>query len=425
MTEAHSSQTPAVADIMIVGGGMVGSALALGLAQQGWEVVLVEASPLAKLQAPAQPATDIDGFEPRVSAISMASQRLLEGLGAWAEVAAGRHCPYQMMTVWDAEGTGRIEFDAAEMRAEALGTIVENRHLVRALFNALEASPATIISGAKVAGWRAGELGGAEEPGGAEEKMPGISLEDGRHLQARLVVAADGAQSQLRQLVGLPTREWDYDQEAIVATVRSKQVHRHTARQSFSSTGPLAFLPLQADNGDEHFCSIVWSQDTLEARRLMALDDAAFNAELARAVELPADSIEAISRRFAFPLRQRHAMDYTAPGFALVGDAAHSIHPLAGQGANLGYGDVAVLLEELARARKLGLNPGDALVLGRYQRRRKVENLTMMAAMEGLKQLFGRDELPLRWLRNQGMNWLNQLAPLKNRLAAEAMGLKD
>ena len=425
MTEAHSSQTPAVADIMIVGGGMVGSALALGLAQQGWEVVLVEASPLAKLQAPAQPATDIDDFEPRVSAISMASQRLLEGLGAWAEVAAGRHCPYQMMTVWDAEGTGRIEFDAAEMRAEALGTIVENRHLVRALFNALEASPATIISGAKVAGWRAGELDGAEGPGGAEEKMPGISLEDGRHLQARLVVAADGAQSQLRQLVGLPTREWDYDQEAIVATVRSKQVHRHTARQSFSSTGPLAFLPLQADNGDEHFCSIVWSQDTLEARRLMALDDAAFNAELARAVELPADSIEAISRRFAFPLRQRHAMDYTAPGFALVGDAAHSIHPLAGQGANLGYGDVAVLLEELARARKLGLNPGDALVLGRYQRRRKVENLTMMAAMEGLKQLFGRDELPLRWLRNQGMNWLNQLAPLKNRLAAEAMGLKD
>jgi len=419
MTEAHSLQTPAVADIMIVGGGMVGSALALGLAQQGWHVVLVEASPMAKLQAPAQPATDIDDFEPRVSAISMASQRLLEGLGAWAEVAAGRHCPYQMMTVWDAEGTGRIEFDAAEMRAEALGTIVENRHIVRALFNALEASPATIISGAKVAGWLANGLNG--EGGDA----PGIRLEDGQQLRARLVVAADGAQSRLRQLVGLPTREWDYDQQAIVATVRSKQLHQYTARQSFSRTGPLAFLPLQADNGDENFCSIVWSQDTLEARRLMALDDAAFNAELERAIELPVDSIEAISRRFAFPLRQRHAMDYTAPGFALVGDAAHSIHPLAGQGANLGYGDVAVLLEELKRARKLGLNPGDALVLGRYQRRRKSENLTMMAAMEGLKQLFGRDELPLRWLRNQGMNWLNQLAPLKNRLAAEAMGLKD
>jgi 2-octaprenylphenol hydroxylase len=419
MTEVYSSQTPAVADIMIVGGGMVGSALALGLAQQGWHVVLVEASPLAKLQTAAQPATDVDDFEPRVSAISMASQRLLEGLGAWAEVAAGRHCPYQTMTVWDAEGTGRIEFDAAEMRAEALGTIVENRHVVRALFNALEASPATIISGAKVAGWL------AQGPDGEGGNAPGICLEDGQHLRARLVVAADGAQSRLRQLVGLPTREWDYDQQAIVATVRSKQVHQYTARQSFSRTGPLAFLPLQADNGDEHFCSIVWSQDTLEARRLMALDDVAFNAELARAIELPEDSIEAISRRFAFPLRQRHAMDYTAPGFALLGDAAHSIHPLAGQGANLGYSDVAVLLEELKRARKLGLNPGDALVLGRYQRRRKSENLAMMAAMEGLKQLFGRDELPLRWLRNQGMNWLNQLAPLKNRLAAEAMGLKD
>jgi 2-octaprenylphenol hydroxylase len=419
MIEAHSSQTSSVADIMIVGGGMVGTALALGLAQQGWHVVLVEASPLAKLQTAAQPATGVDDFEPRVSAISMASQRVLEGLGAWAEVAAGRHCPYQAMAVWDAEGTGRIEFDAAEMRAEALGTIVENRHVVRALFNALEASPATIISGAKVAGWL------AQGPDGEGGDAPGICLEDGQHLRARLVVAADGAQSRLRQLVGLPTREWDYDQQAIVATVRSKQAHQYTARQSFSRTGPLALLPLQADNGDEHFCSIVWSQDTLEARRLMALDDVAFNAELARAIELPEDSVEAISRRFAFPLRQRHAMDYTAPGFALLGDAAHSIHPLAGQGANLGYGDVAVLLEELKRARKLGLNPGDALVLGRYQRRRKSENLAMMAAMEGLKQLFGRDELPVRWLRNQGMNWLNQLAPLKNRLAAEAMGLKN
>lgn len=419
MTDTHCLPVPAVADIMIVGGGMVGTALALGLAQQGWQVVLVEASPLATLQAPAQPATGVDDFDPRVSAISRASQQLLKELGAWAEIAAGRHCPYQMMTVWDAEGTGRIEFDAAEMRADALGTIVENRHVVRALFHALEASTATIISGAKVASWEAGELD--EKDGGASA----VRLEDGQHLRARLVVAADGAHSRLRQYVGLPTREWDYDQQAIVATVRSNQVHQYTARQSFSNTGPLAFLPLQADNGDEHFCSIVWSQDTLEARRLMALDDPAFNAELARAIELPADSIEAISRRVAFPLRQRHAMNYTAPGFALVGDAAHTIHPLAGQGANLGYGDVAVLLEELKRARKLGLNPGDALVLGRYQRRRKAENLIMMAAMEGLKQLFGRDELPLRWLRNQGMNWLNQLAPLKNRLAAEAMGLKD
>ena len=413
MTEAHSQQTPVLADIMIVGGGMIGTALALGLAQQGWQVALVEASPLAALQASAKPATCVDDFEPRVSAISMASQRLLEKLGAWAEVAAGRNCPYQTMTVWDAEGTGRIEFDAAELRAEALGTIVENRHIVRALFNALEASSATVISAAKVSGWQ------------PEGDLPGIRLEDGQHLLARLVVAADGAQSRMRQWVGLPTREWDYDQQAIVATVRSRQAHQHTARQSFSRTGPLAFLPLQADNGGEHFCSIVWSQDTLEARRLMALDDIAFSAELERAIELAPGSIEALSRRFAFPLRQRHAMNYTAPGFALVGDAAHSIHPLAGQGANLGYGDVAVLLEELQRARRLGLNPGDRLVLGRYQRRRKAENLGMMAAMEGFKQLFGRDELPLRWLRNQGMNWLNQLTPLKNRLAAEAMGLKD
>jgi 2-octaprenylphenol hydroxylase len=221
----------------------------------------------------------------------------------------------------------------------------------------------------------------------------------------------------------LPTREWDYDQQAIVCTVQTSQSHRFTAWQRFSMTGPLAFLPLLPESGSEHFCSIVWSQDTDEARRLMALGDTEFAAELEQAIERELGSVQAVSKRFAFPLRQRHAKDYIAPGFALVGDAAHTIHPLAGQGANLGFGDVRTLLDELSRARKAGLGPADELVLARYQRRRKGENLTMMAAMEGFKQLFGRDELPVRWLRNTGLRWLNQLGPVKNRIAAEAMGL--
>lgn len=401
-----------VFDILVVGGGMTGTALALGLSQQGWHVGLVEAGERAALlQAPVAVKSVAD-FEPRVSAISMASQQLLDSLGAWQGVVAGRHCPYQGMTVWDGDGTGRIHFDAAELQARALGTIVENRSLVRELFEEVEISDVELIYGVQVTGCsQAGD-------------QRSIELADGRKLSARLVIAADGANSRLRQWVGLPTREWDYDQQAIVCTVRTAQSHRYTAWQRFSQTGPLAFLPLATENGDEHFCSIVWSQDTEEARRLMALDDATFMAELERAIERELGALESVSRRFAFPLRQRHAKDYIATGFALVGDAAHTIHPLAGQGANLGYGDVRVLLEELGKAKSSGLSPANDLVLARYQRRRKGENLTMMLAMEGFKQLFGRDELPLRLLRNTGMRWLDGLAPVKNRIAAEAMGLR-
>ncbi|HBM49764.1 FAD-dependent monooxygenase [Marinobacter sp. UBA3607] len=395
-------------DILIVGGGMIGSALALGLSRQGWQVGLIEGAPAASLMAPAEPANSVDDFEPRVSAISLASQRLLEELGAWPKVQASRHCGYREMTVWDGDGTGRIHFDAAELHARSLGTIVENRNIVRALFESLSDSSVKLLDGVRVKAW---------------SREQGVELEDGRRLVARLVVGADGALSRLRQWSGLATREWDYDQQAIVCTVRTSQNHRYTAWQRFSPTGPLAFLPLLNEAGDEHFCSIVWSQDTLEARRLMALETESFRKELEAAIERELGEVLAVSRRFAFPLRQRHAKDYIADGLALVGDAAHTIHPLAGQGANLGYGDVRALLEELGRARALGLAPDDASVLARYQRRRKGENLTMMAAMEGFKQLFARDELPVRWLRNTGMRWLNQLAPLKNRIAAEAMGI--
>jgi 2-octaprenylphenol hydroxylase len=395
-------------DILVVGGGMIGSALALGLSRQGWQVGLIEGAPAASLMAPAEPANSVDGFEPRVSALSLASQRLLEELGAWPKVQASRHCGYREMTVWDGDGTGRIHFDAAELHARSLGTIVENRNIVRALFESLSDSSVQLLDGVRVKAW---------------SREQGVELEDGRCLAARLVVGADGALSRLRQWSGLATREWDYDQQAIVCTVRTSQNHRYTAWQRFSPTGPLAFLPLLNEAGDEHFCSIVWSQDTLEARRLMALETESFRKELEAAIERELGEVLAVSRRFAFPLRQRHAKDYIADGLALVGDAAHTIHPLAGQGANLGYGDVRALLEELERARELGLAPDDASVLARYQRRRKGENLAMMAAMEGFKQLFARDELPVRWLRNTGMRWLNQLAPLKNRIAAEAMGI--
>ncbi|WP_273208212.1 FAD-dependent monooxygenase, partial [Marinobacter subterrani] len=287
-------------DILVAGGGMIGSALALGLSRQGWQVGLVEGLDRKTLVQAPDPAATVADFEPRVSAISVASQKLLEQLGVWVDITAGRHCPYQTMTVWDGDGTGRIQFDAAELQARALGTIIENRGIVRALFSALAQSQVELIDGAAVTGCR--------RPGDHSV----LELEGGRVVSAALVIGCDGANSRLRQWVGLPTREWDYDQQAIVATVRTSQSHRFTAWQRFSLTGPLAFLPLLNESGDDHFCSIVWSQDTAEARRLMALDDAVFAVELEQAIERELGTVEAVSRRFAFPLRQRHAKDYIA-----------------------------------------------------------------------------------------------------------------
>ncbi|OEY65668.1 UbiH/UbiF/VisC/COQ6 family ubiquinone biosynthesis hydroxylase [Marinobacter sp. X15-166B] len=399
-------------DILVIGGGMTGTAMALGLADQGWQVALVEAQPLAALMARPKSAGTVDDFEPRVSALSAASQALLQQLGVWTLVQQDRHCNYQGMVVWDAEGTGRVRFDATDLQVPELGTIVENRLLVRALFSRAQDSGLRIIDAATVTRWQ------------ETDRTRGVHLADGRKLSATLVIAADGAQSRVRQWVGLPTREWDYGQQAIVCTVRTAHHHEHTAWQSFARTGPLAFLPLQASADDRgRFCSIVWSQDTREAQRLQQLDDAAFVAELAAAIDHQMGAVEAVSKRFGFPLRQRHAKRYIRPGLALVGDAAHSIHPLAGQGANLGYSDVRVLLDELGRARKQRLAPDDPLLLQRYQRRRKADNLTMMLAMEGFKHLFARDELPVRWLRNTGLRWFDRAGILKHRIAAEAMGV--
>ena len=221
----------------------------------------------------------------------------------------------------------------------------------------------------------------------------------------------------------MDTREWDYRQQAIVCTVKTQHSHRATAWQSFLSSGPLAFLPLRSAAGDDHHCSIVWSADTARAEQLMALDDQAFAEALERGLESRLGKIEFVDKRHAFPLRQRHARDYTQPGLALVGDAAHSIHPLAGQGVNLGLLDAAVLAEEILRAGERQVDLYDPSLLQRYQRRRAANNLGMMALMEGFKRLFGETALPVRWLRNVGMSMVDSAGPAKNLIAEQAMGL--
>lgn len=393
------------ADLIIVGAGMVGSALALALQDQGLEILLVDGSPLS-----VKPFDPQAAFEPRVSALSVASQRILERLGVWEGIAARRVCPYGEMQVWDGSGTGQIHFSAASVHAESLGHIVENRVVQDALLERLHDSSIGLLPGARLEQLRRSGDGWL------------LSLNDGRELRAPLVIAADGANSAVRRLAGCATREWDYLHHAIVTSVRCAKPHQATAWQRFTDDGPLAFLPLAGPAG-EHWCSIVWSVTPTEAERLMALDDAGFRRALGFAFEHRLGEVQHADPRLCIPLRQRHAKRYVEDGLALIGDAAHSIHPLAGQGVNLGFLDVAVLAEVLLHAAQRGERLSDVKVLSRYERRRMPHNLAMMAAMEGFERLFQADPLPVRWLRNSGLNWVDDLPEAKALFVRQALGL--
>lgn len=392
------------ADLIIVGAGMVGSALALALKDSGLEILLIDGSPLSV--KPFDPAAP---FEPRVSALSAASQRILLRLGAWPGVLARRSSPYSEMRVWDGSGTGQIHFSASSVHAEVLGHIVENRVVQDALMEPLHDSGIGLMPGARLERLRRS----------GDDWL--LTLVDGRELRAPLVIAADGANSAVRRLAGCATREWDYLHHAIVTSVRCAEPHQRTAWQRFTDDGPLAFLPL--DREGEHWCSIVWSATPTEAERLMALDDAAFCKELGRAFEWRLGEVLGADPRLCIPLRQRHAKRYVEEGLALIGDAAHTIHPLAGQGVNLGFLDAAVLAEVLLHANTRGERLADERVLGRFERRRMPHNLAMMAAMEGFERLFQADPMPLRWLRNSGLKWVDGLPEAKALFVRQALGL--
>lgn len=397
-------------DIVIIGAGIAGTALAAALSGNGLSLALVEAQPLTRPELPT--VCDLQHFDSRVSALTPRSRRFLEQLGAWDAIDGYRQCPYRHMTVWDAEGTGQIEFDCAEVNVPVLGHIVENRAIVSALLAGVgAAADITLLSPVR--------LEACTRLASSRMRM---ELEGGGALEADLLVAADGAMSRVRDMMGFQTREWSYGHRAIVCTVQLEQSHQDTAWQRFLPTGPLALLPLPGAEG-RHYCSIVWSLDEQLVDDLLALDDAAFCEELGRASEGRLGTVLGSSQRFAFPLRQRHATDYVQDGVVLVADAAHTIHPLAGQGINLGLQDVAVLAEEVLAGCARGANPGEQEVLRRYQRRRKGENLLMMAAMDGFKRLFEQQALPLRWLRNVGMRGVGQLLPVKQQLMRRAMGL--
>ncbi|GGH89975.1 2-octaprenyl-3-methyl-6-methoxy-1,4-benzoquinol hydroxylase [Pseudomonas fluvialis] len=393
------------ADLIIVGAGMVGSALALALKDSGLNILLLDGGSMA-----VRPFSGEAPFEPRVSALSMASQRLLERLQVWPGVQARRASPYAQMQVWDGSGTGSIHFSAASVHAESLGHIVENRVVQDALLEALFDSEVGLLPNARLEQLRRD----------GDDWL--LQLVDGRQLRTPLLVAADGANSSVRQMAGCATREWDYLHHAIVTSVRCADAHQATAWQRFTDDGPLAFLPLRRGE-DERWCSIVWSTVPEEARRLMALDDQAFRQALGKAFEWRLGEVLEVDPRLCIPLRQRHAKRYIQPGLALIGDAAHTIHPLAGQGVNLGFLDAATLAEVLLHALRRGEPLASEKTLSRFERRRMPHNLAMMAAMEGFQRLFQADPLSVRWLRNSGLNLVDGLAEAKALFVRQALGL--
>lgn len=404
-------------DIAIIGAGIAGSALACALRNSHLRVALIEGSPFPASEPLCEPV--IEGFDARVSALTLSTKDFLERMGVWSQVLALRAEAFSDMQVWDAEGTGEIAFGASEIGENYLGYIVENRVLVYALLDSLKmASNIKLLDKTRVL-----SVTPVHEQAFRQYH---IQLDKGLEIKAELIVGADGAQSFIRQAFNFKTREWDYGHNAIVCTIQTEKSHQKTAWQRFMPTGPLALLPLSGVEGDKgsNYCSIVWSAQLQEAERLMALGDDDFAIAVTQATEKKLGKVINASARFSFPLRQRHAIDYVQEGVVLIADAAHTIHPLAGQGINIGLQDTMVLAEELLRASQLGQRIGELRVLSRYQRRRKGENLLMMGAMEGFKRLFEQQSLLVRWVRNRGMQQVSRHNLLKKQLIRQAMGLR-
>lgn len=391
-------------DVVIAGGGMVGLALACGLQGTGLRVAVLE-SHLPDLDSP---LPDVPGL--RVSAINAASERLLQYIGVWDNIIAQRANAYQGMEVWDRDSFGKIAFRGEEYGFSHLGHIIENEVILRALWQKAEqSSDITLLSPATLKNVAWGENDAF------------ITLNDDRQLSARLVVGADGAQSWLRQHADIPLTFWDYRHHALVATIRTAEPHQSVARQVFHGEGILAFLPL----ADTHLSSIVWSVSPEEAQRLAALSEDEFNKVLASTFDLRLGLCTVESERLTFPLTGRYARSFAAQRLALVGDAAHTVHPLAGQGVNLGFMDAAELASEIKRLQRDGKDFGQHMYLRRYERRRKHSAALMLAGMQGFRELFDGEHPAKKLLRDIGLTLADSLPGVKPKLVRQAMGLND
>ena len=381
-------------DVVIVGGGMVGTSLAVALAQQEkLQIAVVEA------QQPDPIAPD-SIFDLRVSALTRSSEIMLDKLGIWSQIPAKRVSAFTDMRVWES-GDDELHFSAADMGEPWLGHLLENRLIQLSCLQRCRQMPnITLISPARPLSYEPRHL----------------TLDNGDSLSARLIVAADGAQSPLREWAGIKLKGWSYQQKGLVCTVTTDDSHQHTAWQRFLPEGPLALLPLP----DSHQCSIVWSLNSDSADRLLALNEQAFMDELNQACQHKPGKITAISERAAFPLQLKHADSYIRPGLALVGDAAHIIHPLAGQGVNIGLLDAATLSEVVIDAHQHDRDIGSLHTLQKYQRQRHADNLLMQFSMDMFKRVFSSPLPPFKWLRRSGLRAVNHSRWLKNLFMHQA-----
>ena len=399
MTTEPTNQTNP--DLLILGGGMAGGLLAALLADSGLRVVLLDGA--------AEPVMPDGEPRLRVSAISEASHNMLRCAGVWDLLPPARVCAYTSMSVWDADGTGRVDFRASDADAQRLGWIIENDLIVAALYQrCLSTDNIDWLNTTRVESVR------------REGDSWRVALATGDILSAPMLVGADGANSMVRSAAGIPASPRDSGHVAIVACIESEQPHGNCARQRFIESGPLALLPL---HGEGHRLSIVWSLWPQAAEPLMKLDDGAFSRALSEASEGCLGALRLTSKRVVFPVRELHASDYVRDGMALIGDAAHVVHPLAGQGINLGLLDAGVLAEEMLHAHGRGLPFHHPAALQRYQRRRRGHNLLMQNAMRGFKVLFEQRSPLLRFVRNSGLSMVNDVTPLKGLFARQALGL--
>ncbi|MEI2456488.1 UbiH/UbiF family hydroxylase [Lysobacter firmicutimachus] len=392
-------------DVVVVGAGVVGAAAALAFARDGLEVALVEAREPPRWQAE-RPDLRVYAFAPDNAA-------LLDDLGVWPAVRDARVQPYRGMRVWDAAGGGELAFDADAFGRRELGWIVEHGLLVDRLWAALPAAGVQLHCPNRVE---------------ALERDPadsvGMLLDGGRRLRARLLVAADGAESQLRRLAGIAADGHDYHQRGLVAYVDSALSHQATCWQRFLPSGPIAFLPTVGDPGArDRRSSIVWTLPEREAERLLAIDDGAFLGELERAFDGRLGALTAVSPRAAFPLRRQLVQRYFAGRVVVAGDAAHVVHPLAGQGVNLGLRDVAGLRALFRQAQRRGVDPGSPHRLARWARTRRSENALAAHGFDGLNKLFSNDELVATLLRGPLLGLAGKLPPLTHYFWKRAAGL--
>lgn len=384
-------------EVAIVGAGIAGQTLALALAQHHFSVALIDANPIEQHIG--------NEFSPRVSAISKASERIFKKLGVWHNIK--RMQAYTDMQVWEDQAFGRIAFSAAENKMANLGHIIENNCLTQALYEACDnAENIQMFAGQKITAINRGD----------DQQI--INLDSHNMIASKLIVGADGGNSFVRKTANFALTFWDYDHIAIVANIRTELAHELVARQAFTPSGPLAFLPMSEPN----VCSIVWSQDTDEAERLLSLHDDEFCKALQVALDNQLGKCELLSKRFNYPLKMQYAQQWVDNGIALVGDAAHTIHPLAGQGANLGLLDVAALAQELSRLKEKGKAFHTKKALRPYERWRKAEAAKVIATMEGFKRLFSGNDPALKLARNLGLSAANSISPIKHFFIEQATG---